>query len=455
MGKDVTEVRSPHRTLLPDIVGSEHQKPTSLRGIANKAKADKHHRFRDLYRCLDADLLRACWDDLNKDAAGGVDHMTAEAYAANLQANIAALAQRLKAKRYRAKLVRRCYIPKENGKERPLGIPALEDKLVSLACAKLLTAIYEQDFRDCSYGYRPGRGALDAVRDLTFDLQYGTYGYVVEADVKGFFDHMDHAWLLDMLRVRIDDRAFLHLIRKWLKAGILETDGQVIHPETGTPQGGTVSPVLANVYLHYALDLWFDKVVKAHCRGEARLCRYADDWVCAFRFQDDAERFYRVLPKRLAKFHLQVAPEKTHLLRFSRFHPGMRRRFTFLGFEFFWMPDRHGVPRVTRRTARQKLQAARRRITEWIKQHRHLPGRDFFQRLNARLRGHYNYYGVRGNSGALHRFFNWAMACTFKWRNRRGGKRRSYTWEQFTQILDRVKIVRPCITEVKRRRVFA
>lgn len=455
MGKDVTEVRSPHRTLLPDIVGSEHQKPTSLRGIANKAKADKHHRFRDLYRCLDADLLRACWDDLNKDAAGGVDHMTAEAYAANLQANIAALAQRLKAKRYRAKLVRRCYIPKENGKERPLGIPALEDKLVQLACAKLLTAIYEQDFRDCSYGYRPGRGALDAVRDLTFDLQYGTYGYLVEADVKGFFDHMDHAWLLDMLRVRIDDRAFLHLIRKWLKAGILETDGQVIHPETGTPQGGTVSPVLANVYLHYALDLWFDKVVKAHCRGEARLCRYADDWVCAFRFQDDAERFYRVLPKRLAKFHLQVAPEKTHLLRFSRFHPGMRRRFTFLGFEFFWMPDRHGVPRVTRRTARQKLQAARRRITEWIKQHRHLPGRDFFQRLNARLRGHYNYYGVRGNSGALHRFFNWAMACTFKWRNRRGGKRRSYTWEQFTQILDRVKIVRPCITEVKRRRVFA
>jgi RNA-directed DNA polymerase len=455
MGKDVTEVRSPHRTLLPDIVGSEHQKPTSLRGIANKAKADKHHRFRDLYRCLDVDLLRACWDDLNKDAASGVDNVTAEVYAANLQANIAALAQRLKAKRYRAKLVRRCYIPKENGTERPLGIPALEDKLVQLACAKLLTAIYEQDFVDCSYGYRPGRGALDAVRDLTFDLQYGTYGYLVEADVKGCFDHMDHAWLLDMLRVRIDDRAFLHLIRKWLKAGILETDGQVIHPETGTPQGGTVSPVLANVYLHYALDLWFDKVVKAHCRGEALLCRYADDWVCAFRFQEDAERFYRVLPKRLAKFHLQVAPEKTHLLRFSRFHPGMRRRFTFLGFEFSWMPDRHGVPRVTRRTARQKLQAACRRITEWIKQYRHLPGRDFFQRLNARLRGHYNYYGVRGNSGALHRFFNWAMDCTFKWLNRRGGKRRSYTWEQFTQVLDRVKIERPRITEVKRRRVMA
>jgi len=177
--------------------------------------------------------------------------------------------------------------------------------------------------------------------------------------------------------------------------------------------------------------------------------------VCAFRFQDDAERFYRVLPKRLAKFHLQVAPEKTHLLRFSRFHPSMRRRFTFLGFELYWLPDRQGVPRVKRRPARKKLQAACRRIAAWIKQHRHLPGREFFRRLNARLRGHYNYYGGRGNFRALKRFFDWAMECTLKWLNRRGGKRQSLTWEQFPQVLDRVKIARPGITEVKRRRVYA
>jgi RNA-directed DNA polymerase len=440
---------------MPDTVGSDTHKPTSLRGIANTARVDKHHRFRDLYRCLDAELLLTCWHDLNKDAASGVDQVTAEAYAVELHAHIEALVERLKRKRYRAKLVRRCYIPKENGKERPLGIPALEDKLVQLACAKLLTAIYEQDFLDCSYGYRPERGALDAVRDLTFDLQYGVYGYVVEVDVKGFFDHLDHTWLVDMLRVRIDDRAFLKLIQRWLKAGVLEPDGQVVHPETGTPQGGTVSPVLANAYLHYALDLWFTKVVRAHCRGEALLCRYADDWVCAFRYQDDAERFYRVLPKRLEKCNLRVAPEKTRLLRFSRFHPSMKRRFTFLGFEFFWMPDRQGVPRVKRRTARQKLQAACQRIKEWIKQHRHLPGREFFQRLNARLRGHYNYYGVQGNTRSLYRFFNWAMDCAFTWLNRRGGKRKSFTWEQFTQVLDRVRIARPCITEVKRRRVYA
>src|SRR5205823_10068161 len=173
---------------------------------------------------LDVELLLDCWQDLNKAAASGVDHVTAKEYAAHLQANIEALAQRLTTKRYRAKLARRCYIPKANGQERPLGIPALEDKLVQLACAKLLTAIYEQDFLDCSYGYRSGRGALEAVRDLTFDLQYGRYGYLVEADIKGFFAHMDHTWLLDMLRLRIDDWAFLHMNRKWLKAGILDTD---------------------------------------------------------------------------------------------------------------------------------------------------------------------------------------------------------------------------------------
>jgi RNA-directed DNA polymerase len=249
-GKDVPEVRSPPRTLLPDTGGPDHQKPTSLQGIANKARVNKQHRLRDLYRCLDAEWLLACWQDLNKEAASGVDTVTAEAYRANLHANIEALVQRLKAQRYRAKLVRRCYIPKENGKGRPLGIPALEDKLGQLACAKLVMAIYEQDFLDCSDGYRPGRGALDAVRDLPFALQYGTYGYVVEVDVKGFFDHLDHTWLEDMLRVRIDDRAFLRLIRTWLKAGILDTEGHFIHPETGTPPGGTVSPVLANAYVH-------------------------------------------------------------------------------------------------------------------------------------------------------------------------------------------------------------
>lgn len=455
MGKDLTEVRSPQRKLAPDTVGSDTRKPTSLRGIAHKAKADKRHRFRDLYRCLNVEFLLDCWPDLNKEAASGVDGVTWQAYGENLHANVEALVKRLKSKRYRAKLVRRHYIPKENGKERPLGIPVIEDKLLQAACAKLLTAIYEQDFCAFSYGYRPERGAGDAVRDLTFDLQYGKYGYVVEADIRGFFDNMDHDWLLTMLRLRIDDEAFVGLIRKWLKAGILETDGKVIHPDTGTPQGGVVSPVLANVYLHYALDLWFEKVVKPHCSGEALISRYADDWVCAFRYREDVERFYQVLPKRLSKFKLELAQEKTRILRFSRFHPSMKRRFTYLGFEFFWKEDRQGTPRVKRRTARKRLQGACRRIKEWIKLNRHLPGREFFRRLNARLRGHYNYYGVRGNSHSLYRFFDWAMDCVFKWLNRRGGKRKSFNKKRFYQILDLVTIARPRITEVRRRRVFA
>lgn len=441
---------------MPDTVGSEYHKPTSLRGIANRARACKHHRFRDLYRILNADYLHSCWSDLNHDAASGVDEVTAAKYQENLAGNIQDLVERLKTKRYRTKLVRRCYIPKENGQERPLGIPALEDKLVQAACAKVLTAIYEQDFLDCSNAYRPGRSAKETVCDLTFNLQFGRFGYIVEADIKGFFDNLDHNWLLEMLSLRIDDRAFLGLIRKWLKAGILETDGKVLHPETGTPQGGIVSPILANVYLHYALDLWFEKVVTAHSRGDAMICRYADDFVCAFRFRNDAERFYRTLPKRLEKFGLQVAPEKTQIVRFSRFLPGMKRRFTFLGFELYWFPDRKGTPRVMRRTARKRLQSACRRIKEWIRENRHVKGRGFITGLNRRLRGHYNYYGLKGNSRALYRFYFCAIESAFKWLNRRGGKRKSFTWAAFNRALKRVGVATPRITEQQRQhRVFA
>lgn len=443
MGKDLTEARSPQRKLAPDNAGPDQRKPTSLRGIAIKANADKKHRFQNLYGCLNAPFLHSCWADLNKNAAAGVDRVTAEAYRENLDENIRNLVERLKSNRYRAKLVRRCYIPKENGKERPLGIPALEDRLVQMACAKLLSAIFEADFLDMSYGYRPGRSAKDAVNDLRFNLQFGKFGYIVEADIKGFFDHMDHEWLLRMLGERVDDKAFLNLIRKWLKAGVLETDGKVIHPDSGTPQGGVISPVLANIYLHFALDLWFEKVVKRHSPGDALMIRYADDFVCAFRYRNDATQFYRALPERLEKFKLEIAPEKSGMMRFSRFHPGIRRRFTFLGFETFWKIDLKGKPRVMQRTARKKLQAACRRIKEWIKQNRHLKGKYFIDALNRRLRGHYNYYSVVGNLRSLWRFYGWAIECSFKWLNRRGGKRKSFTWKAFARAIERLGIAKP------------
>jgi RNA-directed DNA polymerase len=455
-GKDLTEVRSPQRKLVPDNVGLGKYEQTSLRGIAIKAKARGTHRFQDLYRCLNARFLMSCWKDLNKNAASGVDKITAEAYGENLEANIQNLAKRLKDKRYRAKLVRRCYIPKDNGKERPLGIPALEDRLLQLACAKILASIFESDFVDTSYGYRPNRSAKEAIEDLQFNLQFGKYGYIVEADIQGFFDNIDHDWLLRMLRERIDDASFLNLIQKWLKAGILDTDGKILHPETGTPQGGTVSPVLANVYLHFGLDLWFQKRVKAYCKGDAFILRYADDFLCAFRYRDEAERFYQVLPNRLRKFNLSVAPEKTKLIRFSRFHPGMQRPIVFLGFETYWMKDSNGVARVEQRTARKKLQGACRRIKEWIKVNRHLKGKAFIEALNRRLRGHFNYYNIPGNLSSLGRFYNWAIQCSFKWLNRRGGKRKSFTWQVFSKAIDRLGIAKPKVIIVDRQhRVFA
>jgi group II intron reverse transcriptase/maturase len=448
MGKDLTGVRSPERKLMPDIAGSEHHKPTSLRGIAYKARLKTDYRFRNLYGELTPEFLLTAWKRINKRASSGVDKTTAKEYAKNLSENLDDLAQRLKTKRYKAKLVKRTYIPKENGKQRPLGIPALEDKIVQRAVAMVLEAIYEQDFLTCSYGYRPNRGAQDAVSDLTYQLQFGRFGYVVEADIQGFFDHLDHEWLIQMLALRIDDTAFLRLIRKWLKAGILEPDGMIIHPDTGTPQGGIVSPILANVYLHYTLDLWFDRKVKPQCQGEAILCRYADDWVCAFRFKADADRFYAALPERLAKFHLQVEPTKTHILKFSRFHPEMRRRFSFLGFEFFWFPDRKGTPRVTRRTARKKFRAAVNRMKVWIQENRHKSKRWFFTTVQTKLVGHYQYYGVFGNSRALWDFYEEVKQLLFKWLNRRS-QRRSYTWKAFKHMLKHIRLAVPRITERK------
>jgi len=453
-GKDLTEVRTAQREAVPDTVGLELHGQTSLCGIATRAKTCKDHRFQDLYRMLDVDLLLQCWRALNKDSASGVDEVTAADYGQELMENIQNLVGRLKAKRYGTKLVLRVYIPKENGKERPIGIPALEDKLVQMACAKILGAIYEQDFLPASYGYRPKRGAKDAVLDLGFNLQYGRFGYVVEADIKGFFDHIDHHRLLELLSRRIDDRPFLDLIHQWLKAGILDTDGQILHPETGSPQGGSISPVLANIYLHYALDRWFDAVVKPGCRGQAILIRYADDFVCAFQFRREAQRFYQAMPRQLQNYSLDVAEEKTRILRFSRFHPGLRNRFSFLGFELYWTRDRRGALRVMKRTARKKLQGAKRRMKAWIKASRHLPGGKFITALNRKLIGHYNYYGVRSNEGSLGSFFSFTVKCAFKWLNRRGGKRRSFNWGQFKVALEKVGIARPRVVEKRTHTVF-
>jgi len=407
---------------------------TSLRGIANKAAVQKTYRFRSLARLLSENFLLENWKSINKGAASGMDNVSAREYEKNLQGNIENLVESLKGNRYKAKLVKRHYIPKANGKMRPLGIPAIDDKVLQSGVKAILEAIYEQDFLPCSYGYRPRRGPKDAVRDLYRELSRGKYNYIVEADIKGYFDNIDHDHLLNMLALRIDDKRFLGLIRKWLKAGILDTDGQVLHPETGTPQGGIVSPVLANIYLHYALDLWFETFVKPHCRGEAYLCRYADDFICAFQFESDAKDFYSNLGQRLGQLNLQLAEDKTHTIKFSRFQGKEKTYFEFLGFEFRWGKSRAGKTTLKTRTARKKLRSSIKDLAKWCKGNRHKKVSVIFKEVNAKLRGYYNYYGMSGNSESLSTFFYYAKRNLLKWLNRRS-QRRSYNWQGFNALM--------------------
>ncbi|MEI8123317.1 MAG: group II intron reverse transcriptase/maturase, partial [bacterium] len=419
---------------------------TFLRAIAEKAYTHKHHRFGDLYRRLNRDVLRLSFFRLRKDAASGVDGVTFQQYERNLETNLADLEGRLKRKAYRARLVRRKYIPKGNGKLRPLGIPVLEDKLLQVAVTQILLAIYEVDFLPCSYGYRPRVSAHDALKALSNELQFGGHHFVVEADIKGFFDNIQWEWLERMLEQRIADGAFLNLIRKWLRAGILEEDGKVIHPLTGTPQGGVISPVLANIYLHYALDLWFERVVRPQQQGRCRLIRYADDFVVCFEYRHEAEAFEKRLKERLAKFGLEVAVDKTKTLRFGHNGGLHNGRFDFLGFEFYWEPDRQGQPRVKRRTATKKLRAGIQRMTDWVITHRHQKLSRTLKTLKAKLQGTWNYYGLIGNHRRMQLFYTATCRTLHKWLNRRS-QRQSVTWPAFNRMLVHFQVPRPRIVE--------
>jgi len=419
---------------------------TSLRAIATKAAQDPRHRFGGLYRLLNVENLRVCFRALRKKAAAGVDGVTYQEYEKNLEGNLENLVWRLKRKSYRARLVRRKYIPKGQGKLRPLGIPTLEDKLVQYAVAEILKAIFEADFLPCSYGYRPARSAHDAAENLTDKLFYGRFEFVFEADIRGFFEHLRHDWLVKMLEHRVADGALVGLIRKWLRAGILEEDGRVIHPESGTPQGGIVSPVLSNVYLHYVLDLWFKRKVQKHSRGGCELYRYADDFVVCFGWRHEAQQFERDLTARLKHFGLELAPDKTKTIRFGCGGAEHNGRFDFLGFEFRWELSRAGRPVVKRRTAPKKLRAAVDRFTEWIRSKRHGKICDLMGTLHAKYQGHWNYYGVIGNSKSLNHYWWETTELLFKWLNRRS-QRSSYTWRSFSRLLTRFQIPTPRVVK--------
>ncbi len=424
---------------------------TKLRRIANLAKEDPERAFLSLAHNIDIDWLRAAYERTRKDGATGVDGQTAEAYAANLEGNLQSLLDRAKSGTYRAPPVRRVHIPKGDGTTRPLGIPTFEDKVLQRAVAMVLEAVYEEDFRDCSYGFRPGRsahGALEALWKRTMDMDGG---WVLEVDIRKFFDTLDHGHLREILRRRVQDGVLLRLIGKWLNAGVQE-DGGITHPEAGTPQGGVISPLLANVYLHEVLDVWFEREVQPRLKGPAHLVRYADDFVILFAEEEDARRVLNVLPKRFGKYGLTLHPEKTRLVPFRR--PDRRRRtpeggdepppgtFDLLGFTHFWGRSRKGRWVVTRKTAKSRFSRALHRVAMWCWVNRHLPIALQHKTLVAKLRGHCGYFGITGNGGALARF-RYELIHRWKRALDRRSQRGYLTWERFGALLKRFPLPSP------------
>ena len=426
---------------------------TKLQRIAEKARSDSGCRFTSLFHLMNIEMLRECFRRLRRDAASGIDKVTKEEYEKNLEENLTSLVERLHQMSYIPLPVRRVYIPKPgSSKERPLGIPALEDKLVQAGLTRILTAIYEQDFIDDSYGFRPGRSCHDALRALSDEVEEGGTNYIVDADIKGFFDNVNHEWMMQFLGHRIADKRVLRYVKRFLIAGIME-DGVVSASDKGTPQGGIVSPILANIYLHYSLDLWFTRVFQKSCYGQSRIIRYADDFVVCFRHQVDATRFRHELDERLAKFGLEISPEKTKIIEFGPLSESKARRrgckpetFDFLGFTHYCSRSRNGrYFRMKRITSRKKFTAKIRMFRDWLKAKRTLPTRELMEKVVSKLRGHFAYYGVTDNSKGISRFAYEIQRLLFKWLNRRG-KRGCMNWEKFNFFLKKYPLPSPRIT---------
>jgi RNA-directed DNA polymerase len=424
--------------------------------IAELAKRSPPMGFTSLAYLVDIDWLVAAFYRTRKDGAPGVDGETWSHYAKNLEENLQSLLDRAKSGTYRAPPVRRVHIPKAGSttETRPIGIPTLEDKVLQRAVVMLLEPIYEQDFHAGSYGFRPGRSAHQALEELWKQTMKIGGGWILEVDIRKFFDTLDHAHLREFLQLRVRDGVLNRLIGKWLKAGVLE-EGSLSFPDSGSPQGGVISPLLANVYLHYVLDRWFEQEVKPRLRGRAHLIRYADDFVILFTHEEDARRVLEVLPKRFGRYGLTLHPEKTRLVPFRRppskasgskvdrvDRPGT---FDLLGFTHYWGRTRRGGWAVKRQTAAKRLSRAVRSIATWCRKQRHLPIAEQHQKLAQRVRGHYAYYGITHNAPAL-RAFLWAVQRAWrKWLNRRN-TRRAMTWARFYRLLGRYPLPPPRIT---------
>lgn len=424
---------------------------TTLQQIAKLARQMPQAALSTLSHHIDLVLLREAYRRTRKDGATGVDEMTAKEYAEKLDEHLASLLERFKSGTYWAPPVRRVHIPKGDGtKTRPIGIPTFEDKVLQRAVTMVMEAVCEQDFLDCSWGFRPGRSAHGALGTLREGLSKMHGGWVLDVDIKSFFDTIDHGQLRSFLDQRVRDGVLRRTIDKWLKAGVLE-EGVVHYPDGGTPQGGVISPLLANIYLHHVLDTWFHDMAKPVLRGEAFLVRYADDFVIVCAMKSDAEKLMAVLPKRFGKYGLTLHPEKTRLVRFTR--PALRPSdnggegpgtFDLLGFTHYWRRTRRGGWAVWQKTAKNRLTRAIRKVTEWFRDNRHRKVTDQHRDLVPKLQGHYQYYGVTGNGRALKSFYEAVRREWQRWLNRRS-QRNNMTWDRFVRMLQRYALPQPRI----------
>jgi RNA-directed DNA polymerase len=404
--------------------------------VAERAKRHPEQRILALAQYVDVETMDRAYRRLKKDAAVGIDGVTVEAYGERLEENLQSLYERMKAGRYRHQPIRRVHIPKEPGRTRPIGISTVEDKLVQGALKEVLEAVYEQDFLPCSFGFRPGRSAHDAIRTINRVVNRGIAKYVLEADIVSFFDSIDRKMLMEMLRARIADESLMRLVGKCLRVGVLDGE-EYEEPDVGTTQGSVLSPLLGNVYLHHVLDVWYEREVRPRMHGQSELVRYADDFVICFERLEDAERVQQVLQQRMAKYGLTLHAKKTRLLRFQppTDHGGKgSATFDFLGFTLHWQRTLRGKWRLGCRTRRARLRRAIEAASDWCRRHRHRPVKEQQAALTRKLIGHYGYFGVNGNASALGKLRYAVTRAWQKWLNRRS-QNAHMPWKRFTELL--------------------